>query len=165
MFFSFLCLFSKWVESRIGFHIANVHEFLLKHGESILLENSNNNNSTSNTKKRVLVPLCGKTVDLTYLAKHNSVEEVVGVEGITKAILEYINENPDVRISKDAMKDAGAFEKYNGDNIVLLKGNFFHLSESYAGGKFEIIWDRGKKKKKLYILTYACASIERLYNI
>ena len=111
-----------------------------------MLLSKKDNNSTAPNKKRVLVPLCGKTVDLTYLAKHNSVEEVVGAEGITKAILEYIDENPDVGMSKNAI-DIGAFEKYKGDNIVLLKGNFFHLSESYTGGKFDIIWDRGKIKK------------------
>ena len=108
---------------------------MIKHGESILLQNNS-------TPKRILVPLCGKTVDLTYLAKHSAVEEVLGVEGIAKAILEYIDENPQVEMSKSPV-NAGAFEKYEGDSIVLLKGNFFHLSESHSG-KFDMIWDRGK---------------------
>lgn len=150
---------SRWDDSRIGWHIKDVHTFLLKYGETIL----SNHTSTSNTpmnKKRVLVPLCGKTVDLAFLAKHNAVEEVVGVEGIEKAISEFIEDNPDLDISSDPT-NIGAFDKYSGNSIVLLKGDFFHVcdDELYTDGRFDMIWDRGAmvaidpKDRETYVKT------------
>jgi len=38
--------------------------------------------------RRIFVPLCGKTVDVAYLAKLDGVE-VVGVEGVAKALVSY----------------------------------------------------------------------------
>ena len=126
-----------------------MHEFLLKHGEPLLSSSSSNDKTD---KKRVLVPLCGKTLDLEYLAKHDNVKEVVGVEGIEKAIVEFHNDHPyfNIQKQKEEVVDMEGekeyfFDMYVGTNIRLLKGNFFHFNDSFSNGKFDMIWDRGTK--------------------
>jgi len=124
--------------------------------------------------QRIFVPLCGKTIDMAYLASlssssnnndNNSILlEVVGIEGIRVAIKEFIEEHPGLNIntrpiitntspmllngnddnknnnSKNNNNDddddensnensVGKFEQFVGDNITLLKGDYFDLQE------------------------------------
>lgn len=57
----------RWREGRIGFHRADVNPRLVEHHDRVLGQ-----------AVRVLVPLCGKSVDLEWLAVRG--HEVVGVE-------------------------------------------------------------------------------------
>ena len=43
--------------------------------------------------QRVLLPLCGKSVDLAYLSKKH---DVVGVESIEQPIVEFGREHPEL---------------------------------------------------------------------
>jgi len=90
------------------------------------------------SKSRVLVPLCGKTVDMVYLA--NMCEEVYGVEGIQTALVEFAEEHPDCQIVNKGVVDG--FERFEGPKIKLLKGDYFQLSTQNTNGKFEAIYDR-----------------------
>ena len=90
----------------------------------------------------ILVPLCGKTVDLHYLTGKN--RPAVGVEGVKKAIEEYAVEQAPYGVSFDANKDTGeypAMETYagtfQGSFVKILRGDFFDLE-----GKFASAWDR-----------------------
>jgi thiopurine S-methyltransferase len=93
----------RWGEGRIGFHREAANPALEKHGH--LLKRGENT--------RVLVPLCGKTRDMTHLV--NQGFDVVGVEFVEKAAQDFFDEqglpytvnreyehpiyaNPDVRI-------------------------------------------------------------------
>ena len=49
---------SRWREGRIGFHKTEVQPMLVRHAEVLLTGNP----------QRVFVPLCGKSVDLPWLA-------------------------------------------------------------------------------------------------
>jgi len=147
----------RWAESKTRWHRDEVHEFLLKHGEQLLSSSSSNDNTD---KKRVLVPLCGKTLDLEYLAKHDNVKEVVGVEGIEKAIIEFHNDHPYFNIQKQIDMEGekeSFFDMYVGTNVRLLKGNFFHFNDSFSNGKFDMIWDRASiiainpKDRQIYV--------------
>ena len=98
-------------------------------------------------KFRVLFPLCGKTVDMAYLASSFACE-VVGVEGIRIALEEFLQENPDLKIvdpreEKQSSIDDDGFERFTGQGITLLKGDFFELDSTKAGGTFDLIFDRG----------------------
>jgi len=65
------------------------------------------------------------------------------VEGIKKAIDEFRKEHSNFNIEQTLNNDSfDAFDKYVGDKITLLKGNFFHLNDFYSGGKFDMVWDR-----------------------
>jgi thiopurine S-methyltransferase len=95
---------------------------------------------------RVLVPLCGKSLDMAFLAScHHAVAEVVGVDGVSQALEEFALEQPQFHIRKvDCTEpNASKFEEWKGDTITLLQGDFFHLEEQAAGGKFDAIFDRG----------------------
>ncbi|KAL3908877.1 MAG: hypothetical protein SGILL_008315, partial [Bacillariaceae sp.] len=90
---------------------------------------------------RVFVPLCGKTVDLAFLTTLAS--EVVGVEGIRVALEQFAEENPDLKISEptaDARSDG--YERFVGENITLLKGDYFDLDSTKTDGEFGMIFDR-----------------------
>jgi thiopurine S-methyltransferase len=99
-------------------------------------ESSSNNNNT-----RVFVPLCGKTVDMAYLATTSYTTEVVGVEGIRLALEEFATEHPSLKIKSDTTIIDG-FERFVGDKIILLKGDYFDLDPIKTGGTFGLIYDR-----------------------
>ena len=57
----------RWQEGRIGFHRADANPALLLHHQHVFGQTL-----------RVLVPLCGKSLDLEWLVVHG--HEVVGIE-------------------------------------------------------------------------------------
>jgi thiopurine S-methyltransferase len=90
---------------------------------------------------RVLFSLCGKTVDMAYLSKKEGVAQVVGIDGVMKALEEFGTENPELEMKKVASKN-GKHERLEGNKITLLKGDFFDLDETATDGRFEAIVDR-----------------------
>ncbi len=96
---------------------------------------------------KILVPLCGKTVDLTYLAALG--HDVVGVEGVMKAIREYGLENAEAGFDAgtDLNNGDGAFERYGGTHasagttIEMLRGDFLQLTKEDTK-EVESVWDR-----------------------
>lgn len=130
----------RWTENRIGWHVEDdANGALVAHGDALLRRN--NDDATSAGLLRVFLPLCGKARDMAYLSKHGSVGEVVGVDGIRKALTEFAAEHPTLQIKQQ--EDSGAYEVFKGNKITLLKGDFFHLTESDTGGKFDAVFDRG----------------------
>lgn len=141
----------QWREKRIGFHLTEVNPTIVKYAERFLLPSSSRDGpSETCSNARVLVPLCGKTVDMAYLATATSASEVVGVEGIRLALEEFAEEHPALRVVVEAAGTAamtaddagGAFERFEGERITLLRGDYFELNAQEAGGKFGLIYDR-----------------------
>lgn len=87
---------------------------------------------------RVFVPLCGKTLDMAYLT--SMAGDVVGVEGIKRALEEFAQEQPDLQIENKGIDNG--FERFVGKKITLLKGDFFELTTEDTGGSFDVIYDR-----------------------
>lgn len=94
--------------------------------------------SAAGTGNRVFVPLCGKAVDMAYLV--TKAKEVIGVEAIQIALEDFSTEHPNLNIKMTDTKDG--YVRFEGDQIVLLKGDFFSLDEEKTGGKMDAIWDR-----------------------
>ena len=92
---------------------------------------------------RILVPLCGKSLDMSYLAKQRKVAEVVGVDGVRMAMEAFTRENPDLEVQPIQNGVGGSFEKWKGYSTTLLTGDFFDLDVDTAGGTFDAAWDRG----------------------
>ncbi|MEK6579176.1 MAG: thiopurine S-methyltransferase [Bdellovibrionota bacterium] len=84
---------------------------------------------------RVLVPLCGKSLDLVWLVSQG--HEVIGVELSENACQAFFDEN---KISS-VVKDAGLFRVYRGDKLTLFCGDFFDFSPHQLG-KIGAIYDR-----------------------
>ncbi|GAX20948.1 thiopurine S-methyltransferase [Fistulifera solaris] len=115
-----------WDTGMTRWHQRDVYWVLQKYGDDYIHKES-----------RVLVPLCGKTVDLAYLT--TKAKEVIGVEGVLQAVKEFMQENPNLQM--EAVGSRNGFDCFRGEKIWLLCGNFFHFGPAVAG-KFDVIWDR-----------------------
>jgi thiopurine S-methyltransferase len=126
--------YDRWSTGNTRWHRTTVHQSLE--------EKTPDKTWNLPSNARVLVPLCGKTVDMAYLARKDQVKQVVGVDGIRKALDEFATENPDLNVKSRAPSKNFKFEQLKGKSILLLKGDFFELDATQAGGKFDAIWDR-----------------------
>ena len=134
-------VYLQWQADSTGWHKDDVHEFLLKHGSKVIPSFEDTDASCPNPI-RILVPLCGKTVDMAFLASHKSVSEVLGVDGVRKALDSFAKIHSGLEITQ--VDDQGDdCERLAGKSIMLLKGDFFELDDNKTGGKFDAVWDRG----------------------
>jgi len=106
----------RWRGGRIGFHQDTVSPALKEHWPSLGLPYGS----------PVLVPLCGKSLDLLWL--QNCGHRVVGVELSDIAIESFCMENGILA----RRSDAGSLEEYQAANLRLLCGDFFRLNPSDA---------------------------------
>jgi thiopurine S-methyltransferase len=125
----------RWSTGNTRWHKTAVHASLQKYCDDALLE------MIVGGGARILVPLCGKTVDMAFLAKKRPIAEVVGVDGVPQAIETFIQEQPELSI--EAAGEFGGYQKHKGESIALLTGDFFNLTPEIAGGPFDGVWDRG----------------------
>jgi thiopurine S-methyltransferase len=98
----------KWVDGEIGFHQSEFHPQLKKFADHF-------------AAGTILVPLCGKTRDMLYLASKG--HEVIGVELSPIACQEFFEENG-ISYNK---KSIANFMVYTSATITLWCGDFFHL--------------------------------------
>ncbi|MDP3816602.1 thiopurine S-methyltransferase [Pseudomonas sp.] len=102
---------ARWTRSEIGFHSPEVNPYLQRHWPSLGLAEG----------ARVLVPLCGKSLDLAWLAGQGY--RVLGVELAQKAVEDFFSEQqlqPQIsQVGDCALYRAGAVEIYCGDFFAL----------------------------------------------
>ncbi|XP_018122106.2 thiopurine S-methyltransferase L homeolog isoform X1 [Xenopus laevis] len=122
----------KWEAKNIGFHESNVHEFLSEFVEEMV---------NTRAQIRIFFPLCGKAVDMKWLADMG--HSIVGVDVSEKGLKEFFDEQniPYVEETVPEIPGAKVFKSSTG-NISLYCCNMFDLSSSIIG-KFGGIWDRG----------------------
>lgn len=77
---------------------------------------------------------------MAFLAKQASVNQVVGIDGISKALLEFAQENPLFDIQQNDTDDV--VERFVGKGIELLRGDLFDVNDQVTNGKFDMILDR-----------------------
>ncbi|MDT8437387.1 MAG: thiopurine S-methyltransferase [Wenzhouxiangellaceae bacterium] len=99
----------RWRENRIGFHRDEVHPALMQHWGEV----------AGSDHSAVLVPLCGKSPDLHWLAE--SGHPVFGVELSPLAIEQFFDEAgfPARRI------DYGGLPAWQAGRVCLVEGDFF----------------------------------------
>lgn len=102
----------KWASNQIGFHLPQVNPHLQRFWPQLGLEES----------ARVLVPLCGKSLDLLWLAHCG--HEVLGVELSEKAVEDFFSEHQ----LDPAVSEQGPFNVYRAGSIELWCGDFFALT-------------------------------------
>lgn len=115
---------ARWREGRIGFHEGKPNEHLVAFMDHLGLASA-----------RVLVPLCGKSVDLAWLAAR--AKEVVGVELVTTAVETFFAEQ-NLEAERRALGELTAF---TCANLTIYAGDFFALTPSLAG-TFDVCFDR-----------------------
>lgn len=116
----------RWADRNTPWHRPEVHPDLISRAGELL----------GDSRRRVLVPLCGKTLDVSWLAAQG--HHVIGVELIETGIRELCKEQG----IDAAVADEGAFRTYRAPDIDLYVGDLFDLSPDIIGD-VDCIWDRG----------------------
>jgi thiopurine S-methyltransferase len=84
---------ARWDTGQIGFHEGRPNRYLTEFVDTL------------GEGRRVLVPLCGKTVDLAYLAERG--HQVVGVELVEAAVIGFFAERELTRPSRTVARPGG----------------------------------------------------------
>ncbi|NMY04785.1 thiopurine S-methyltransferase [Pseudomonas sp. WS 5059] len=108
----------RWARNQIGFHLPEVNPYLQRHWPGLGLVSG----------ARVLVPLCGKSLDLMWLAQQGC--RVLGVELSEKAVEEFFQE----QCLAAQVSQRGSFKVYQAGTIELWCGDFFELSRENVAG-------------------------------
>lgn len=117
----------RWNAREIGFHQAGATPALVDLVDRV----------APDPATRVLLPLCGKTKDLTFLAARG--HQVTGVEWVETAIVELFAEN---ELPHHVERVEGRLPRYVSERITAYAGDFFALSPSDSG-RFDWAFDRG----------------------
>lgn len=115
----------RWAEKKIGFHQPEVNADLISHWSTL----------DPPAQGRVLVPLCGKSLDMVWLIQQG--HHVVGLELSELAVREFFVElevEPEVE-TKDR------FKIFRADNLTILCGDFFEATPDDLGG-VDTVYDR-----------------------
>lgn len=115
----------RWANNQIGFHQAAASPYLSRYWSGLQLPPG----------ARVLVPLCGKSLDMTWLAGQGY--SVVGVELSVKAVQDYFSER---QIEPEVVR-RGSFEVYSAAGCELWCGDIFDLDPDRLG-PLQALYDR-----------------------
>jgi thiopurine S-methyltransferase len=114
----------RWQRGETGWHLPEINLHLQEHWPRL------------GAKGRVLVPLCGKTLDLLWLAGEG--HRVLGVEISPIAVEALFRDNGLTPI----VTDEPPFQRYRVDEIEVLCGDFFALGSGEVG-EVAAVYDRG----------------------
>ena len=105
----------RWQRGETGWHLPEINLHLRKFWPSLGLPSA----------LQVFVPLCGKTLDLLWLASQG--HRVLGVEISRRAVEEFFTEAGLV----PEITEAGPLRRYRADELTLLCGDFFDLTSEH----------------------------------
>lgn len=115
----------RWARNEIGFHLSEVNSYLRRHWSCLHVTPG----------ARVLVPLCGKSLDMAWLADQGFA--VLGVELSERAIEDFFAEHELVA----EVSDHGPFKRYRSGSLEIFCGDFFALSQADVAA-CEALYDR-----------------------
>jgi thiopurine S-methyltransferase len=131
----------RWVNNKIGFHQEKPHSSLIEFADVFKGHN------------KVLVPLCGKSLDMLFLRDLGL--EVIGVEFSELAVSDFKHEN---NLSMTVEKEKH-FSVHKTEGLTIYQGDFFHLSEKEWKGATAcydrasmVAFDRNERKKYAELL-------------
>lgn len=114
---------SKWAANNIGFHLNEENPYLVNYWSAL----------QPKREEKVLVPLCGKSLDLTWLAmKHDS---VTGVELSDIAVKAFFAEQ---LYTPTVASLSSHHQLYQFDEISIYSGDYFDAPLE----TFDLIYDR-----------------------
>ena len=114
-----------WASGVVGFHQPDINVYLKNHWSKLELKGDEN----------VLVPLCGKSLDMIWLAQQG--HSVMGIELSQKALDEFLAENKLTAEPKTFANHCG----YQLPDMTLLCGDFFHLTAEDCSD-ISVVFDR-----------------------
>jgi len=129
-----------WRDQRTDFHQTVVNPLLSKFWSSLDLARGS----------RVFVPLCGKSLDMIWLAQQG--HDVIGVELSPVAVRDFFRENG----LKPVKRRQGQFTLWNYGKLSILCGDYFALTKADLG-LFDTVYDRAaltalpENSRRLYV--------------
>lgn len=108
---------ARWTRGEIGFHLPEVNPYLQRHWPVLALPSN----------ARILLPLCGKSLDIAWLAARG--HQVVGVELAQAAVEAFFHEQQ----LQPQVTQEGAFTVYRAAAVEVFCGDFFALSRQQLG--------------------------------
>jgi thiopurine S-methyltransferase len=114
---------SRWAEHKIGFHEGHPNAFLEAHINRL------------DGRYRVLVPLCGKSEDLAFLAA--SGHAVIGVELVEDAVVEFFAEHA-IEPKVERRDDVAI---YSAHELTVIAGDWFTTTRELVG-PIDAVYDR-----------------------
>ena len=119
---------TRWREGRIGWHETDGNTLMKRHWPRLVRDSS------------VLVPFCGKAVDMLWLASQGL--QVTGVEISEVAVEQFFSENDLEFVLTDA-SGIGCYQAKTAP-IRILRGNYFDIDPGrLEDGAFDALYDRG----------------------
>jgi len=115
----------RWKNRELGFNQVEANPFMVKYFSSLGLDKGS----------KVLVPLCGKTIDISWLLARGY--KVEGVELSEQAIIELFDEL-DV---EPTVSTVGELIVYSAEDITIYVGDIFKVTSGMLG-KIDTIYDR-----------------------
>lgn len=115
----------RWQTNQIGFHQGEANQFLVKNLERLQLAKGS----------RILLPLCGKSIDLHWLLGQGY--QVVGVELSPMAIDQLFTE---LNLTP-TVQEIGSLTHYQADNIDVFVGDVFDVNSKILG-HIDAVYDR-----------------------
>jgi thiopurine S-methyltransferase len=119
-----------WEKNSIGFHQEQSHSLLTENFPTLIAQFKARNHR----QPRVLVPLCGKSLDMLFLAQQ---ADVVGAELSEIACQDFFKENQ----LTPKVSEQDEFIRYQCENLSLFQGDFLKLSPEQVSG-CDFIYDR-----------------------
>lgn len=114
-----------WRDRRDDFHQKTVNHLLTQFWPDLKLA----------TGSRVFVPLCGKSLDMIWLAEQG--HRVIGVELSPVAVKAFFQENN----LRPTRRKVGRFTRWQHGNIRILCGDYFSLTSADLG-EIDTVYDR-----------------------
>jgi thiopurine S-methyltransferase len=115
----------RWRAAQIGFHRSSVDDNLIHHWRDLSLPEG----------ARVLVPLCGKSLDLLWLRQRG--HNVVGIELSDIALQAFFMENG-IAARRRGLPH---FDLYEAENLECFRGDLFALTSERLGN-LAAVYDR-----------------------
>lgn len=114
-----------WGSNKIAFHKSAAHKLLVEYYAT----------ATTVNNPRVLVPLCGKSLDMLWLMNQGAF--VVGAELSEIAVQQFFSDNQ----LNYHTEQIGELTAYIGERCVIYCGDFFALTAKMIG-KIDLVYDR-----------------------
>jgi len=117
---------AKWAAQTLGFHLSTVNPNL----EQLV-------GRLPAPPARILIPMCGKSVDLPWLAARG--HAVLGVELNASAVEAFFEESGLSQAVE--VSDAGALRRHRAERVEMLQGDMFDLTAEHVG-RVDAVYDR-----------------------
>ena len=146
----------KWQTNDIGFNQSKPNALMTRYFESLHLKQGS----------LVFAPLCGKSVDMLWLAEQGYL--VIGVELSTIACTAFFEEH---RLPA-TVTQSEYFTSYQSDQITLIAGDYFNLTPTIVG-EIDAVFDRAAlvalppplRQRYVKLLTQLCQSKTSIFLI